>query len=148
MADATNLVSHNFQDHYIRHRDFVGELTTWGEPTKDFYFELVNRGGGKVSIRSQNFPKRFLRHRGFKIYLDEPTTADKLFGPDSTFDLVAGLAGSGVSFRSTNYPTRYIRHRDFHLWLEEPANPGDALFRADATFHKSVRLSEPELNPV
>ncbi|WP_261566298.1 AbfB domain-containing protein [Frankia gtarii] len=114
--------SFNFPDHYIRHRNFAGELTPQGEPIEDFAFALLSRRQGRVTFRSQNFPDRVLRHRNFEIWLDSvPHTSDTLFAADSTFLVVAGLADpSAVSFRSVNYPDRYLRHRDFRLWVKAP----------------------------
>jgi hypothetical protein len=135
----------NFPDHFIRHRDFLGELTR--EPvgeTADFSFQLVERGHDQhgrrlVSLRSVNFPDRYLRHRDFRIRLEGPNgPADQLFRADSTFFFEKGLADpGGVSFRSTNFPDRYLRHRDFHLWLEPRDSPNLA---PDATFIETVRI--------
>jgi hypothetical protein len=135
----------NFPDHFIRHRDFLGELTreVVGE-SADFSFQLVNRGHDQqgrqlVSLRSVNFPDRYLRHRDFRIRLEGSAgPADRLFRADSTFIYEKGLSGGkGVSFRSTNFPDRYLRHRDFHLWLEPRDSPNLAL---DATFNETVRI--------
>lgn len=140
--------SFNFDDRYIRHRFFLGELDpeVVGQES-DYAFTLVNRGHGEhgeqlVALRSINFPDRCLRHRDFRIRLEgRAGPDDALFWPDSTFVLVRGLAAPGdpnaVSFRSYNFPDRYLRHRDFHLWLEPETS---ANLAPDATFIKSVRI--------
>lgn len=123
-------------DHFIRHRSFLGELTTRSGPPEDFKFALVRRGdGGKVALRSVNFPQRCLRHANFRISLDAPGgPGDQLFLHDSTFVMVRGLADeNGVSFRSLNFPDRFLRHRDFSLFLEPEDSPNLAL---DATFFR------------
>jgi len=130
--------SHNFADHFIRHRDFMGELTTFdaGLPD-DFAFDLIPRGEqDEVALRSKNFPDRFLRHRDFRIRLEGRNAPNpQLLKQDTTFVMEKGLAGSGISFRSVNFPTRFIRHRDFDLFLEEPdTNP--KTFARDATFFR------------
>jgi hypothetical protein len=151
---ANNLESYNVPGHFIRHAAFLGELTRRGGPVNDFAFTLINRGTGKVALRSVNFGDRFLRHRDFRIHLEGPAGAgDDLWLQDSSFFFERGLADrSGVSFRSVNFPDRYLRHRDFHLVLEPPAGPGDDLFRADATFFRrpaAVQIDDgTELNPV
>lgn len=143
--------SFNIPRHYIRHRNFLGELTRKEGLRQDFAFRVVERGGGVVSLGSANFPKRFLRHRDFRIRLEEPrNSADLLFGQDSRFRMVPGLADpDGVSFESLNLPGHYLRHRDFHLFLDHESSPNLA---ADATFFKEpapVPIDHgTELNPV
>jgi hypothetical protein len=129
----------NVPDHFIRHRNFLGELTRHDGPRNDFNFTIVGRGGqGRVALRSMNFPDRFLRHRDFRIHLEGPAGGnDTLFTQDSTFVMVRGLADPGnpntVSFRSVNFPDRYLRHRNFSLFLEPRDSPSLA---PDATFIK------------
>jgi len=125
----------NFPDRFIRHRNFLGELTTKDRLGRDFQFELVKRGKGLVALRSKNFPKLFLRHRDFRVRLEGPNGQnDQLFLKDSTFALVPGLADpSAVSLRSFNFPDRFLRHRDFSLFVEPRDSPNFAL---DATFFK------------
>jgi hypothetical protein len=147
-VDVFQLRSFNFPDFYIRHRNFLGELTeeAVGEQ-EDFSFELVNRGHDPqgrslAALRSVNFPALYLRHRDFRLRLEGPNgSGDQLFRKDSAFYIEPGLAhqagSGGISFRSFNYPDRYIRHRDFHLWVE----PRDSANLApDATFIKTVRI--------
>lgn len=131
--------SFNFPNRFIRHRNFVGELTPDGTPRDDFSFMVVDRGSGRVSLRSANFPDRFLRHRDFRIMLEKSAgPSDELFRKDSTFFMEPGLAlERGVSFRSVSFPDRYLRHRDFQLFLEPRDSPNLA---ADATFFKSQRI--------
>ena len=44
--------SFNFHDHFIRHRNFLGELTRENEfPVDDFAFNFVKRGEGLVAFR-------------------------------------------------------------------------------------------------
>ena len=133
-----NLESRNIPDHFIRHRNFAGELTRRDGLVNDFAFTLVGRGSGQVAIRSVNFPDRYLRHRDFRIFLEPPASPDDgLWRLDSTFFFERGLADpDALSFRSVNFPDRYLRHRDFHLWLEPPAGDSDDLFRNDATFYR------------
>lgn len=143
-----SLKSFNFQDRYIRHRNFLGELTPIVSDLdkKDATFSISNDAtpGTFAVIRSNNFPGRVLRHQDFRMKLHEynpglaspnpppETPEQKLLREDSTFKVVRGLAdSSGVSFESVNHPGRFIRHRDFHLYLE----PADTdLARRDATF--------------
>jgi Alpha-L-arabinofuranosidase B (ABFB) domain len=151
MFDPVMLRSVNFASHFIRHRDFLGELTPQrtNEPRDDFFFRLVPglaRGdlrdedpASLVSIRSTNFPTHFLRHQDFRLKLQQPAgPGDRLFRLDATFFLEEpGLAGEGLSFRSVNFPDRYLCHRDFHLFVE----PRDsANLTRDATFNRSVPI--------
>jgi hypothetical protein len=124
------------RNHFIRHRNFLGELTRKEGPADDFLFALVPRGQQRlVALRSKNFPKLFLRHRDFRVRLEGPSGPnDQLFAKDSAFFLVPGLADpNGISFESFNFRGRYLRHRDFHLFVE----PQDSANLApDATFFR------------
>jgi len=140
--------SFNQRNHFIRHRNFLGELTRKEGPREDFLFAVVSRPQGAVALRSKNFPL-FLRHRDFRVRLEGPRGAnDQLFTKDSTFLVVRGLADpNGISFESLNLHKHYIRHRDFHLFLEPENSPNLA---PDATFFKefpSVPLAPPVLVP-
>jgi len=143
--------SFNFRDHFIRHRNFLGELTPMDGPVNDFAFALVRRGEGLVALRSRNFPQRFLRHRDFRIHLEGPKDPNpQLFKKDSTFRRVRGLADpNGVSFESFNVPGHYLRHRDFQLFIEPKDSPNLA---PDATFFEEpapvVIDDGTDLNPV
>jgi len=150
--DIVEFRSVNQPDHFIRHRNFLGELTRKDRPADDFKFTVVPRGQQRlVSLRSKNFPKLFLRHRDFRIHLEAPSGPnDQLFARDSSFFLVPGLADpNAVSLQSFNFRDRFLRHRDFHLFLE----PADSdLARRDATFVKApapvIIDHGTELNPV
>jgi hypothetical protein len=135
-TSADKFRSHNYPDRFIRHRNFLGELTPEDQVPDDFKFRLVSRGDGLVALRSVNFPDRYLRHQSFEIKLHGPNGPDdELWWKDSTFRMVPGLADpSGVSLQSLNYPDRYLRHRNFKLYLEPADSP---LARADATFHRT-----------
>lgn len=128
--------SFNFPDHFIRHRNFQGELTRVEGPADDFLFTVVPRGQQHlVALRSVNFPDRYLRHRDFRLWLEGPNgPGDQLFRQDSTFFIEPGLSDPhGFSFRSFNFRDRLIRHRDFHLWVEPEDSPNLA---SDATFYQ------------
>lgn len=145
---SASLRSLNFQDRFIRHQNFLGELTPIVSELdrNDATFSIRNDAtpGTVANIRSNNFPTMCLRHQDFRIKLHEfnpglippnprpETPEEKLLREDSTFNVVRGLADpAGVSFESVNIPGRFIRHRDFHLFLE----PADSdLARRDATF--------------
>jgi hypothetical protein len=134
--DVVEFQAVNQRDHFIRHRNFLGELTRKEGPRDDFQFTVVPRGQPRlVALRSRNFPKLFLRHRDFRIRLEGPNGPDdQLFAKDSAFFMVPGLADpNAISLQSFNFRDRFLRHRDFHLFLE----PADSdLARRDATFVK------------
>jgi hypothetical protein len=133
--DLVEFRSFNFPTHFIRHRNFLGELTRKQGPRDDFLFVLVPRGSGKVALRSKNFPKLFLRHRDFRVRLEGPSGPnDQLFAKDATFFVRRGQADeNGISFESSNFPGRFLRHRDFHLFIDPEDSPNLA---PDATFFK------------
>lgn len=131
--------SYNYPDRYIRHRGFLGELTTLTSQLdrSDAAFKIVPglADSRYVSFESVNYPGYYLRHQGFRIKLHRRAYT-KLYKEDATFRLVRGLANSSwISFESYNYPGRYIRHRGFHLYLE---NGNTDLFRKDVTFRRAA----------
>ncbi len=134
------LQSHNYQNHYIRHRSFLGEITpvSSGLDVADSSFRMVPglAGGNSVSFESRNYPGYYLRHQGFRIKLHRPDGSD-LFRKDASFRVIPGLADpSWSSFESVNYPGYHLRHRNFHLYIEQGS--GD-LYRRDCTFRTVER---------
>ena len=130
-----SLQSYNYPDHFIRHRNYFGEITRIVSQLdrKDATFRIVPglANSRYVSFESLNYPGYYLRHQGFRIKLHR-RTPDLLFRKDATFKKVPGLANrSWVSFESYNYPGRFIRHRGYHLYIE---SGNTDLFRKDATF--------------
>ena len=130
-----SLKSYNYPDHYVRHRNYLGEITIVSSQLDfdDSSFRLVGglAGGGTVSFESKNYPGHYLRHQGFRIKLHRPDGSD-LFRNDASFRVMQGLADpSWSSFESVNYPGYFLRHRNFQLYIER--GEGD-LFRKDCTF--------------
>jgi hypothetical protein len=147
--DQHSFSSFNFSERYIRHSSFLGYLSDPRLPNPNTKVELedatfdVKAGFScrqnipSVSIRSRNYPKRWMRHSFWRIRFDEydqGAQPSDLFKKDASFEMVPGLAGQCISFRSVNYPDRFIRHRNFELWLDVQENTD--LFRRDATFCK------------
>jgi hypothetical protein len=155
VAGIVRLRSENVPNHFIRHRNSLGELTslTTAEDMQDSLFELsrglAEQGPDIVSLQAMRIPNRYLRHQDFRLKL-QPLLNDgpdvDLFRKDATFHVDFGgirpLEGAlrpgfrGVSFRSLNFPDRFIRHRDFHLFVE--GDTGGDFFR-DCAFHIPVR---------
>lgn len=147
--DQHSFSSLNFPDRYIRHSSFLGYLSDPRAPNRNSKVELEDatfdvlpgfscrQNIPSVSLRSRNYPKRWMRHSFWRIRFDEydrGAQPSDLFQKDASFEMVPGLAGQCISFRSVNYPDRYIRHRNFELWLDVLDNTD--LFRRDATFCK------------
>jgi Alpha-L-arabinofuranosidase B (ABFB) domain len=123
-------------DHFIRHRNGLGELTRKEGQADDFRFALVPRGQqARMALRSKNFPQLFLRHRDFRVHLEGPAGEnDRQFAADATFLLVPGLADpDAISLQASNFDDRFLRHRDFHLFVEPLESPEAT---RDATFVK------------
>jgi hypothetical protein len=73
------------------------------------------------SLRSFNFPDRFVRHQNFLAELQPINAADDLAKKDATFVIGAGNADpNGISFQSVNFPGFNLRHQDFRLKLQQP----------------------------
>jgi Alpha-L-arabinofuranosidase B (ABFB) domain len=97
-----------------------------------------------VRFQSLEFPKKFLRHKDFRLLLEEPAPEEgQLFLDDSTF---IALAPNGVgsiitqafSFgasNTNNFPNYFIRHRDFHVFLNE-VTPDDERAKQDSSFQQ------------
>lgn len=137
---AIMLESKNRRGFFIRHQNFEGELNEFEQAHgQDFHFEIVHRGSFQgaelVALKSVNFPKRFLRHKNFRLLLEEPPADGpglETFKRDSQFFKEEGLGDTeGFSFRSENFPDHYIRHLDFHMFIGKKDTPN---IKGDATF--------------
>ncbi|RVX38701.1 alginate lyase [Nonomuraea polychroma] len=89
--------------------------------------------GTTRSLRSANYPARFIRHQNYLGYLHEVSaSSDAQTRQDATFTIVPGLAApNGYSLRAAN--GQYLRHYDFRVRLA--ADDGTATFKSDATFY-------------
>lgn len=143
----SSFAASNYPDRYVRHSGFLGYISDPTRPHPDPRVELEDAtfdvfagmacrpNTQTVSLRSRNYPKRWMRHSLWRIRFDEydqGAQPSELFKMDASFEMVPGLAGHCISFKSVNYPDRFIRHRNFELWLDVP--DGSDLFRKDATF--------------
>jgi len=140
LGSMASFQSHNYRSHFIRHANFLGEITPISSDLdrKDSTFRMAPglADSQLVSFESVNYPGHYLRHQDFRLKLQK-SDGSQLFRQDATFKLGPGLAdGSWSSFESINYPGHFIRHRNFHLYLERG---NDDLFRKDSTF----RISPP-----
>lgn len=141
-AGQITLQSFNYPDRYIRHRNFLGEVTVVGTEMdqRDAAFRIIPGLAEQqypslqkeyVSLQSVNYPGYYFRVQDGMIKLDKYRDED-LFKKDATFRLVPGLADRAwSSFESLKSPGHYIRHRNLKLYLEKG---DDELFRKDATF--------------
>jgi hypothetical protein len=100
----------NLPGHYIRHRNYLADLTTLGTDLDrtDATFILrpaLSGAPGAVSFESTNFPGHFLRHESWRVKLNRNDNSD-LFKKDASFHPRAPLSGAPgtVSFESVNYP--------------------------------------------
>jgi hypothetical protein len=130
-------------DFFLRHSNFEGELTTFEQArSADFKFTLFE-SGTLVRFQSVQFTTKFLRHKNFRLLLEEPTPNEgQLFLDDSTFILLPpnNKIGSEVnrffSFGASDtrkFPNHFIRHRDFHVFLNE-VKPNDDQAKQDSSF--------------
>ncbi|MCP2164053.1 glycoside hydrolase family 43 protein [Goodfellowiella coeruleoviolacea] len=84
------------------------------------------------SLRSTNYPDRYLRHRDNLGYLEQVSASSSAqTKQDATFTVTPGLADANCySLRAAN--GQYLRHYDFRIQLG--ADDGGSTFRQDATF--------------
>ena len=132
--------SYNYPTYYIRHQNFLGELTQVSSnlDRQDATFRIVPglADGNCVSFESLTYPGYYLRHQDFRVKLTKWQDSQQL-KEDATFCRRPGLADSTlVSFESYNYPGYFLRHRNFHLYIEQD---NTSLFKEDTTF----RIVEP-----
>jgi tyrosinase len=134
----------NYPGCFVRHRNFLAELTTITTDLDLRDATFVERPGlndprGGVSFEASNYPGYYLRHQEFRLKLQK-NDASALFLDDATFIRTAPLFGStGNSYRSKNYPDRCLRHRDFHLVLDPVGSATPELQKKDSTFLTTVR---------
>ncbi|MEH1911945.1 MAG: AbfB domain-containing protein [Nostoc sp.] len=126
----------NLPSFYIRHRNFLGEISlissSLDRADARFRVRLGLASSNCVSFESSNFPGYYLRHQNFRIRLDRNDNT-ALFKNDATFCIRPGLASlTNVSFRSYNFPGYYIRHKNFELYIDPYST--DSVFLNDATF--------------
>ncbi|MEH2060657.1 MAG: AbfB domain-containing protein [Nostoc sp.] len=136
VESTVSIRSFNFPTFYIRHRNFLGEISPISNSLDRADARFTVKSGlassDCVSFESSNFPGYYLRHQNFRIRLDaNDNTA--LFRNDATFCIKPGLASlTNVSFSSYNFPTYYIRHKNFELYIDPYST--DIVFLNDATF--------------
>ena len=130
-----SLRSRNFPDRFLRHQNFLGELTPILSDLdrQDGTFDTQEFTGGQVRLVATNpsLIQFVLRHQDFRVKLNQfnppllPPGGEfppdvQLLSQDSLFVKVPGLAGGGVSFRSVNFPDRLllyaIRHPGYFFW--------------------------------
>ncbi|MEO3812338.1 glycoside hydrolase family 43 protein [Sphaerisporangium sp. B11E5] len=89
---------------------------------------------GARSLRSANFPDRYVRARDNAVFIDPLSASSPLADRRAaTFTVVPGLANANCySLESVTAPGSYLRH--YSLRLRTQANDGSAVFRGDATF--------------
>jgi hypothetical protein len=138
-----SLQSRQSAGQYVRHRNFLGELTTIASDLDRQDATFVARTGLAdpygVSFEASNYPGYFLRHQDFRLKL-QPRDGSALFNADATFHERLGLSDNkAVSYESHNYPGRYIRHRGADIYLD-PYFWFDSSFRSEATFTLSPAL--------
>ncbi|KAJ3423537.1 alpha-l-arabinofuranosidase b [Anaeramoeba flamelloides] len=133
-----SLQSFNYPRHFIRHRNYMGEITEISSELdkKDSSFKIVEGlfGENTVSFESKNFPGYYLIHSNFRMRIEKLSNEKEpeFFKKDCSFKIVSGLADESFkSFESINYPGYYIRHKNFHLYLEQNT---EELFKKDCTF--------------
>jgi Alpha-L-arabinofuranosidase B (ABFB) domain len=128
---------------FLRHFNNEGELTTFDNTrSADFKF-MLNESGSFVRFQSLEFPKKFLRHKAFRLLLEEPAPNEgRLFLDDSTFialppnNGVGSILTQAFSFGASDtqkFPNHFIRHRDFHVFLNK-VTPDDEQAKQDSSF--------------
>jgi len=133
----------NYPDRYIRHRNYLGELTPLSsdiDKNDSIFIMRPGLNGKGVSFESINFPGFFLRHQNYQIKLHK-AEADNLYKSDASFIQVKGPVG-GVAFESVNYPGHFIRHCSSKLWIDnnkrgnKACNANPNVFSGDVSFDK------------
>ncbi|GAA2487968.1 hypothetical protein Ahu01nite_024170 [Winogradskya humida] len=110
----------------LRHWDFQARISTLtsASPAQDRADSryIVRKGAADArcfSFESDNYRGRFLRHRDYKLYLDQ-VDGSELFAADATFCPV-DRQNDTFTLRSKNYPDRSIARRGELLYLTRAA---------------------------
>ena len=132
---AISLQSFNYPDHFVRHRNFQGELTPLFSPQDraDATFRIVPglATPSKVSFESVNFPGHYLINLRGKVVLRRYEN-DPKFIAAATFAQHPGMADpTWVSFEAHNAPGAFLRHRGNNLRVEPQGPPP---YYQDCTF--------------
>lgn len=98
----------------------------------------------RVSLQSENFPDRYVRHRTMEAWLDAINfaTASNVPKADSTFYIRSAVGGLGadydglISFESTNYPNHYLSVQNGLLFLRKNVDFAD--YHDRDAFNQSV----------
>jgi Alpha-L-arabinofuranosidase B (ABFB) domain len=133
----------NYQDHYIRHRNSLGEISRVGSSLDASDAAWWMRPGlsgtpGSISFESRNYPGHFLRHQGYRIKLHRFYDGDDLFRQDASFVVYrrccdyAGAPRNFLVFESVNRPTYFMRHTNSALWIAK--DDRSDLFMKDSTW--------------
>jgi hypothetical protein len=137
----------NSHDRFIRHRNFLAEITPISSDLdgRDASFIIVPGLADRnhISFMSSNFNNFYLRHYNFRLRIDQrPRSSTRQFDLDATFIWrPAEINRTASLFESFNFNNRYIRHRNFELWLDQ--RDGTSLFMRDSSFH----IVNPFINP-
>ncbi len=126
------LRSSNVAGRHVRHFEYRARLDSDVRPLADSQFQVVAglAGAGTVSLRSVNFPDRYLRGRAdATVWIDQPGDAD--FATQASFHPGPGLSGPGVSYQWAARNGAYLRHYAYLMTVGPPRTP---LERADATY--------------
>lgn len=105
----------------FRHRGFVVHADPYNPGDallgldSSFYVRAGNANADQVSFESVNFPGRFLRHAGFRLFL-HPKDGSALFNADSTFQPIA----EDGSQRKVN--RNFFKDRSGQGWRRLPAS--------------------------
>ncbi|MEG3789406.1 AbfB domain-containing protein [Lysobacter sp. CCNWLW3] len=124
-AGSTAFQSQNYPDRFIRHRNWLGELTPVASDLDradaTFFIRRPGLSGtaGSVSLESVNYPGHYLRHQGYRVKLAKNDNSE-LFRQDASFVMreYDSVERGWWYFESVNYPNHYIRHRNFEMWLD------------------------------
>lgn len=93
--------------------------------------------GAAISLQASNYPRSYLTNVNGTARLVTPANDGER--QQSTFRLVAGLAGTGVSFQSSTAGSQYLRHQNFQIFQQ--TNDGGDIFRRGATFTQRAALA-------
>ncbi|HEV8566134.1 MAG TPA: AbfB domain-containing protein [Actinoplanes sp.] len=128
----------NYTDRYLRHINGVAvtSVINAGSSTTDkqdatFWVRAGLSNSACYSFESRNFPGQYLRHRGFRVYM-EANDGGSTYNADATFCARPGLSGGGTSLEASNMVGYYMRHRNAEVWMDQ--NTGGS-YNDDATWN-------------
>ena len=113
----------------FRHRGFVVHADPYNPGDallgldSSFYVRPGNSDANQVSFESVNFPGRFLRHAGFRLFL-HPKDGSALFNADSTFQTIAEITTEPMTSQKSTVEPMAVQKKVNRAFFKDRSGRG------------------------